>query len=132
MGIDNNKNSAVRLPNKSFEDNIYAYPKSEQIIISKSDLQIKLDKFKQAVKRSFSIFDLLSIVSLWAPVISAEFKSIQELNPEFIKGAYIMFSISITFVILYVRMKGIFRKDDSNVDPEKMAQKILEQCQKKK
>jgi hypothetical protein len=53
------------------QDVTYEFPKSEQITIHKSDLQIQLERFKDRIAASFSVFDLLAIVSLWSPVILA-------------------------------------------------------------
>lgn len=113
----------------------YVFPASEEIVIQKSDLQIQLEKFKERIKASFSVFDVLAIVSLWAPTFSAEFKSISVFTSGEVRMGYIVFSIMMTAFILYsrtfYRFFNFWKKDKVNDDSEKMAQKILEQCKSK-
>ena len=113
----------------------YIFPKSEEIVIHKSDLQIQLENFKKRILASFSIFDLLAIVSLWAPIFSTDFKKILSLEPSEVKVGYTVFAVLITIFILLSRTKYFiieFRKRNNvSSDSEQMAIKILEKCQSK-
>lgn len=112
----------------------YIFPKSEEIQIHRSDLQILLEKFKSRIKESFSIFDGLALVSLWAPVFSAEFKSIFGLNSDAVESGYVVFAVLITIVIFWSRLfRRVIRwlnkeEMDISADAEKMSQGILSQC----
>jgi len=118
---------------ESPEELYYIYPKAEEIIINKANLQIKLDKFKDKIKNSFSLYDLLAIVALWSPIFTADFKDLFGISSTSIKVGYIIFALFITIIILWPRLSSIFSVDKTiSSDPEEMAQKILEQCQKKK
>jgi len=111
---------------------VYEYPRGEDMFIDRANLQIKLGEYKEKVKSSFSIFDLLAIVSLWAPVFSADFKSMFGIRPDAVKFGYIVFATILAIIIVYLRMKFYFLGDkDVSSDPKEMAQKILEQCQKR-
>lgn len=117
---------------KSEEGIVYEFPEAEKISIDKSNLQIQLNKFKEKIKSSPSIFDLLAIISLWSPIFSANFKSILGISPGSVEAAYIVFASIITITIIYLRLKSFIISDkDVDINPEKMAKKILEQCQKK-
>jgi len=113
----------------------YIFPKSEEIVIPRSDLQIQLEKFKERVRSSFSVFDILAILSLWAPIFSADFKPIMNFQAIEVRAGYTVLAIIVTFFILWSRagyfIKKFFRKDSISDNPEKMANKILEQCQSK-
>lgn len=113
----------------------YVYPKSEEIVIPRSDLQIQLEKFKKRVQATFSIFDLLAILSLWAPVFSADFKPMLNFEAIEIRAGYAVLAIMVTVFLLFSRIKyfglSFFNKDSVSSSSEKMANKILEQCQSK-
>ncbi len=110
----------------------YVFPSSEEIVIQKSDLQIQLERFKERIKASFSLFDLLAILSLWTPLFTADFRRFFGIEASELKVGYAVFVILLTIFILWYRAKYfIFTKDRVSPDSEKMAQKILEQCQKK-
>lgn len=112
----------------------YIFPKSEEIVIHKSDLHIQLDRFKDRIRSSFSTFDLLAIISLWAPVFSADFKNFLGLTSSAVKAGYIVFAILITIFILASRCKYFFlhiKNGNVSSDPEEMTAKILQQCQSK-
>ena len=113
----------------------YVFPKSEDIIISRSDLQIQLEKFKKRVSSSFSIFDILAILSLWAPIFSADFQPMLQLQAIEIRAGYITLAIIFTIFIASSRViylgKNYFNKNSISDNSEKMANKILEKCQSK-
>ncbi len=127
---DKKKQTQIRA---STDKNIYEFPRGEDMFINKDNLQIKLGEFKDKIRSSFSVFDLLAIISLWAPAVSADFKATLGLGADSIKFGYIIFSILITITIFYsrVRAKYFLMNKDVSDDPQKMVQKILEQCQKK-
>lgn len=125
----------MKIGNKKedYEGLVYVFPKTEEIRIGRSELQILLGKFKEKIQKSFSVFDLLSIISLWSPVVSADFKPFFFFNKDEMKGAYIIFALMITMFIIIGKISITWHKNNTvDTDPEKMAQKILEQCQKKK
>lgn len=113
-------------------DNRYTFPRSEEIVIHRSDLQIQLENFKKRIVSSFSIFDLLAIISLWAPVFSGEFKGMMGMSAEQIQAGYIVFGIIVTFLILAPRAKyhtvTFLNKNKASADAKVMSEKILEQC----
>lgn len=113
-------------------ENRYRYPRSEEIAIHRSDLQIQLENFKKRILSSFSIFDLLAVISLWTPILSGEFKSRMGLSSEQIQAGYVVFAAIITFLILVSRTKyhiaSFFSKNEVSADPKIMAEKILEKC----
>lgn len=111
---------------------VYEYPRGEDMFIDRANLQIKLGEYKEKIKSSFSVFDLLAIVSLWAPVFSADFKSMVGIKADAVEFGYIVFAAIFSIIIVYLRVKFYFlgNKDVSS-DPKEMAQKILEQCQKR-
>ena len=110
----------------------YEFPKSERITINKSDLQIQLERFKERIYSSFSVYDLLAIVSLWSPVLGSEFKPILGLSSNELQVGYFVFASLITIFVLWsravFRFLNYFKKDSVSVHPEKMVNKILEQC----
>lgn len=118
---------------ESAENVHYVFPKSEEIVIQRSDLQIQLEQFKERIRSSFSIFDLLAIVSLWSPVFSADFKNFLGLTSSAFKTGYIVFAILITAFILTSRCKyfilRIWKKENVSSDSKEMAEKILQKCQ---
>jgi hypothetical protein len=124
-------------PNNSFNEDAlgltYIYPKSEAINIHKSDLQIQLTKYKEKILASFSLFDLLAILSLWSPVVTAEFKSVLGLAPNEMQAGYIVLAFCLSFAIIYSRVKYYFKKPRpaASASPEDMANNILNQCQAK-
>lgn len=123
------------LTTQDAENISYVFPRSEEIVIHKSDLQIQLEKFKERILSSFSIFDLLAIISLWSPVLTADFKMVLSLTPSEIKAGYTVFAIVITIFILWSRFQyrilNFFQKDKVSPDSEIMTEKILEQCSSK-
>lgn len=113
----------------------YEFPKSEEIVIHKSDLQIQLERFKKRILATFSVFDLVAIMSLWAPVFSSDFKAILGIESQEIQVGYAVFAILITIFILWSRVKyfvvNLFGKTKTSSDSEKMAENILIQCNSK-
>lgn len=135
--MERNNAKKSKLTTEDAENVSFVFPKSEEIVIPKSDLQIWLDKFKTSIRSSFSIFDVLAILSFWAPILTADFKPIEITNKLGVGGlevraGYIVFAVLITGFIIFSRggyfTRGL-RNGVSN-DPEKMANKILELCQK--
>ena len=130
-----NNISKNNLTTKDAENVSYVFPKSEEIIIRRSDLQIQLEKFKKRIRASFSVFDLITIVSLWAPIFSADFKGILNFQAIEIRFGYIVLASIITIVILWSRMNSRIwfllknRRNSVSDDSEEMANKILERCQ---
>lgn len=119
----------------------YKFPKSEDIFICRADLQIQLQEFKKAISASFSVYDLLAVISLWIPVFTGGFDSVFYMSPEEVKSGYVVLAILITLIILYNKtkynllyLKNFLIKKTNNVssDPKKMSQMILDQCQPKK
>lgn len=110
----------------------FEFPKSERIAIHKSDLQIQLERFKERIFSSFSIYDLLAIVSLWSPIFSSDFRAVIGLTSNEMKVGYFVFASIITIFILWSRISfhifNYFREDRVSPNPEKMVDKILEQC----
>ncbi|GMX57906.1 MAG: hypothetical protein YFSK_2370 [Candidatus Yanofskyibacterium parasiticum] len=118
---------------EDYEGLVYVFPKTEEIRIGRSELHILLGKFKERIQKSFSIFDLLAIISLWSPTVSADFKPFFIFDQAEVRGGYITFAFMITMFIMVGKISIIWQKNNMiDSDPEKMAQKILEQCQKKK
>lgn len=107
--------------------NIYQFPESEKVTISKSDLHIILHKYSQVVQMKFTVFDALAIVGLWSPVLSGGFTNFFGLNPEAVKGGYFVAASMLSLFIFYSKF---FKKSDEDIstDPEEMATKIIEQC----
>ena len=124
-----------RITEENAENVSYIFPRSEEIVIHKSDLQIQLERFKERIYSSFSIFDLLAIVSLWSPVFSADCKQFLGLTSSELQVGYIVFAILITVFILASRAKyfisRIWKKENVSSDSGEMAEKILQQCQSK-
>lgn len=129
------KSSQSVITNNNAENISYVFPSSEEIIIQKSDLQIQLNRFKERVRSSFSIFDFLAILSLWTPLFTADFRGFFGLQAIEMKSGYVVFTTLTTTFIVWNRTKyfilQVFKKDKVSPDSEKMAQKILEQCQSK-
>lgn len=111
------------------KQNSYQFPSSEEIVISKSDLHIQLQKYKSTIQSSFSVFDFLAIFSLWVPVFTGGFTKVFNINPDQVKGGYFMLAVLLTLIILYSKIS--WRKDEMiSADPEEMSSKILECCKK--
>jgi len=129
------KNDQNRITEDEAENASYIFPKSEEIVIHKSDLQIQLEKFKERIRATFSVFDLLAIISLWSPLFSADFKNLLGLESRELRVGYIVFAILITLFILSSRCKyfilRLLGKERVSPDAGQMAEKILEQCQSK-
>jgi hypothetical protein len=125
-----NKITGVNAENVSF-----IFPRSEEIVIHKSDLQIQLEKFKKRIYSSFYVFDLLAVVSLWSPVFSADFKQFLGLTSNELRVGYIVFAVFITLFILVPRcsyfISQIWNKESVSPESEKMVEKILQRCQSK-
>lgn len=130
-----NNVSKNNLSTQDAENVSYIFPKSEEIVIPRSDLQIQLEKFRERIRSSFSMFDLLAILSLWVPIFSADFKPILLFQANEIKSGYIVLASIVTIFILWSRViyfiLSLLKKDKISDNPEKMANKILEQCQSK-
>ena len=113
--VKNNQNSITE--NKT-ENLSYIFPSSEEIIIQKSDLQIQLDRFKERIKVSLSIFDVLAVLSLWTPLFTADFREFFGLQPPEIKVGYVVFAVLLTVFIFGYRAKyffsQLFKKDKVN------------------
>ena len=120
----------------------YEFPKSENISIQRDFLQIQLEKFKKANLASFStdvLFDLLiTLLALWVPVFTSNFRGLFTVSSEVVQGAYVAFAM---FASLYVIYRHILspilfffknRKNKISADSEIMSSYILEQCSKKK
>jgi hypothetical protein len=124
-----------RITEREAENVSYVFPTSEEIVIRKSELQIQLEKFKERISSSFSVFDLLAIVSIWSPLFSADFKQFLSLTSGEVRTGYVVLASLISIFILWSRskyfIKRLWRKDNVSSDSEKMAVKILEQCQRK-
>jgi len=129
------KNNQNKITGEAAENVSYVFPRSEEIVIHKSDLQIQLEKFKERTRSSFSVFDLLAIVSLWSPVFSADFKQFLGLTSSELQTGYIVFAVLITVFILGSRCKyfisQMWKKEKVSPDSGVMAENILEQCQSK-
>jgi hypothetical protein len=129
------ENSQNKITSEKAQNVSYIFPKSEEIVIHRSDLQIQLEKFKERIRSSFSVFDLLAIVSLWSPVFSADFKQFLGLTSNEFQIGYVIFAILITIFILSSRcwyfISRIWKTESVSPDPEGMAKNILEQCQSK-
>jgi hypothetical protein len=121
---------------------VFSFPKTEMLKIEKDALQIQLEKFKKAVLKSFSIdsvsFSMITLVALWVPVITSDFKGVLSVSSEMVSGIYITFAI---IVSIFVICKNFFfpigfylKRKVSKVSPdsEKMAGYILEKCNKNK
>jgi len=89
-------------------ENLVIYPKNKDIYINSSDLELKLVDFKNAIKNSFDIINLISIISLWVPVFTSEFKQINGIDPNILKGMYILVVFVISLLILKSFLKNIF------------------------
>jgi len=119
-------------PINTNNESLYVFPKSEEIVIDKSNLQIQLDKFKKRIKNTISIYDLIMVLSLWTPLFTADFKSLYFVDHSSIKAGYVVFSSIVTICIIIPKVFSVFVKDRNiSEDSEEMARKILEQCQKK-
>jgi len=123
------------LTTQDAENMSYIFPKSEEIVIPRSDLQIQLEKFKGRIRASFSVFDLIAILSLWAPVFSADFKAVLNFQAIEIRFGYMVLAFILTVIILWSRTVSriLFflrrKKDNVSDNSEEMANKILERCQ---
>ncbi len=120
----------------------YEFPKSENISIQRSSLQIQLEKFKKAVAEAFSfdsIFSLLiTLAAVWVPIFTSNFKNIFSVSSEVVLGAYISFAILISIYAFYrsiiASSISYFQNKHNKIstDAEKMSKYILDQCNKKK
>jgi len=131
-----NNTSINSLTTQDAENISYVFPKSEKIIIPRSELQIQLDNFKKAVISSFSIFDFLAVVSLWSPVFANAFAPLFSMSANEVRAGYIVLATVLTIVILWNKamfnITGVFRKNKKvSSDSEEMSYTILEQCQPK-
>ncbi len=88
-------------------NNLLIAPKHKDILINSANLELKFLDFKTAVKNSFSIIDLLAIISLWTPLFTAEFKNVYIFTAEFIKGFYVLFILIITIFFIFKILKNI-------------------------
>ncbi len=117
------------------QDVSYVYPKSEEIVIHKSDLQIQLEEFKKKILSTFSVYDMIAIVSLWSPIFSADFKTIMNITAAELKAGYIMFATLVTLFILGSRAKyqivNLFQKRNVSSNSKDMAENILAKCNSK-
>ena len=114
----------------------YVFPKSEEIIIPRSDLQIQLQNFKKAVLASISVFDLLAIISLWSPVFANTFVPVMSLSSDEVRAGYVVMALILTIIILYNKLSyqvlKLFGKyKNVSPEPEKMSEIIRDKCQKK-
>lgn len=123
----------------SREDLSYVFPESERITIDKANLQIQLDKFKSAVT---DVFDFNSFISLfitvsavWVPLFTSDFKSVLGLSFLSVKSIYTGFASLVTLYSIYQYVikpvRFFFFKKNVSADSEKMAQIILDKCNKK-
>jgi hypothetical protein len=114
----------------------FVYPKSEQIEISKSDLQIQLDKFKQRILGGLSASDCLALLSLWLTVFAADFRPFFGYTSDQVGAAYVSVTILISIFIIgrpiFVFLHSWKDRERVSSDPEDMAKKILDRCQASK
>lgn len=135
MGKIDTKVNKNQLENLSFE-----FPTSEKITIDRNSLHIQLSKFKEAITDSFSLDSfinfLITLSAVWVPMFTSDFKSVFGYSASLVKGGYLGFVILVTFYsISKFAIKPIwfsfFSKINATQDPEKMAQIILDKCNKK-
>jgi len=124
------------LTTQDAENISYVFPKSEKIIILRSELQIQLEKFKRAVISSFSVFDFLAIISLWSPIFANAFAPLLSMSANEVRAGYVVLAIILTIIILWNKavfnVTRVFSKNKNvSNDSEKMSYTILEQCQAK-
>lgn len=127
--------------NKNSPENLsFEFPMSEKITIDKNSLQIQLSKFKEAVVDSFSLDScigfLMTLSAVWVPMFTSDFKSIFGYSASLVKGGYFGFAVLVTAYSIYrFAIKPLWfsfvSKINANQDPEKMAQIILDKCNKK-
>jgi hypothetical protein len=127
--------------NKNNNDDLsFEFPSSEKILIDKTSLSVELSRFKKAILDSFNEGSFLNLTitlfAVWLPLFTSDFKEILNFNPLMIKGGYVIFSAVVTFYFLY---RFIWKPiclffwggKNINANPEKMAQIILDKCNKK-
>jgi hypothetical protein len=126
--------------NKDLNEELsYRFPESERITIDKANLQIQLDKFKSAVLDTFSLDSFINLVvtvlAVWVPLFTSDFKSIIGISPINIKGAYVGFASLITVYVIYryiiKPIDYLLTKNIVSNNSEKMTQIILDKCNKK-
>jgi len=120
----------------------YEFPKSENISIWRSSLQIQLEKFKKAVAGSFSVDSIVSLLitlaAVWVPVFTSSFRKIFTISSDMVMGAYLFFAVVVSIYVLYKHILASLisffmnKRNKISSDAEKMSKYILEQCNKKK
>jgi hypothetical protein len=135
-----NSAKTTKITKGSSRDLSFEFPSSEKITIDKVNLSFQLMKFRNAVTDSISLDSivnfLITLVAVWVPMFTSDFKTFLGYNPVLIKGAYVGFAIFATLYSFYrFAIKPLWfygwNNSTASQDPEKMAQIILEKCDKK-
>lgn len=88
---------------------IYKYPDPNKVEINISDLRIKLQEFKGAVRRKLSLPDIFIIGAAWIPIFTSDFnKSIGAFSGGQILGFYVAIIGFSTIFWLFSGKNSIF------------------------
>lgn len=92
----------VNISVEGFNAQFASYDKGSQryLKINMSDLKLHLRDFKSNVEKSNIWLLTLSIVGLWTPYFTSDFKSILGMQPDTIKGFYLGVAVIISAVFL--------------------------------
>lgn len=128
----NSDNASSGNISTSGSETLKMHKPNSNIGINKSDLQIYLNHYKDAItnKRKDGIFIGLSkIVFLWSIFFTSNFKDIASIAGSLIQKIYIVFAA----IISICEIQKSLKKDNSKygeVNPEKMADIIESNCKK--
>ena len=129
--------------NTDLTNKLVVYEKSDDIRINASDLKLEFIHFKKAVSNTISLSVFLAVISVWVTSITADFKPIFGINSDIVYGAYLMFSIIVTIVLinpLFARLKKALATIDlirnkiqfwlelNEIDPETKVNAIQRKC----
>jgi len=108
---------------------VYTYPDPDEIKINEANLELRLRDCKDHLKNRPSWSDLLILVPAWAILFTSNFHNILIFSGAQLKGAYSVFMIIGTLLIMVRTIKvligNLFKKDFNNVRGVKKILKIL-------
>lgn len=81
-----------------------SYPQMDDVSINSAILVNQLIEFKEAITNKINIETIISVVALWSPLFSADFKTFIGYSAEAVEFGYIVFAFMMSLIII---LKGI-------------------------
>lgn len=95
------KQSKIKLPDDDFSHSLASYNKNQKYLkVNVSDLKLRLQDFKKSTQNTSFIIPTASLLALWVPIFTSDFKGFLGANPEAVRAGYIVFAVILTAITL--------------------------------